>query len=158
MFELKILDKSKKKVILHKLENYGISKLNYLFLQTNSKLRIFSGILSKDELLTWMRNLRVDNIGLYFASLEDGLRMSIDAVHLLGSQINKNILEIDDIQAENWFHGHELSIDELKKTCKLDGLEEGFIILKNKDDFIGVGKLSKAKILNYMPKERRIKD
>lgn len=158
MFELKILDKSKKKTILNELENYGIGKLNYLFLRTNSKLRIFSGLISKDELLAWMRDIRVDNIGLYFASLENGLRMSLDAVHLLAAQVSKNILEIDDIQAEKWFHGHELSIDELKKTCELDGLKEGFIIIKNKGDFIGVGKLSRTKILNFMPKERRIKN
>lgn len=149
-FDFEILDKADKKRVLQDLQ-YGIERIDYLLIKAGHRLRIFSGMLSKNELIDWLRNIKIDNIGLYFASLEEGLRMNIDAVHLLSKQINQNIAEVSDEQAERWFRGNEIQAENIKA-------KEGFIILKNKRDFIGVGKLSKTKILNFLPKERRIKN
>lgn len=157
---LRIFDRSKKKKVLEMAEPYGIEELPYLFLQTSRKLRIFSGILSKNELLKWLYNIRIDNIGLYFASVDDsGIRFNLDAVHLLAEQIKGNVLEISDEQSEKWFHGSGIELDEdNKKEIEKQAVKEGFIILKNNGDFIGIGKLTKTLILNYLPKERRIKN
>jgi NOL1/NOP2/fmu family ribosome biogenesis protein len=152
--KFQILNKAKKKEILQALAVYGISRLDYLLLQTDSKLRIFSGMLSKNELIALLRGIEVDNVGLYFASKEEGIRISLDAVHLLSKQIKHNILEISDEQAKKWFYGSTLEVSETEKA----GTKEGFIILKNGEDFIGIGKLTKNKILNFLPKERRIKN
>lgn len=156
----KILDRTKKQKILKMLAYYRIEKLNYLLLQTNSKLKIFSGMLSKDELFEWLKNLNIDSIGLYFASLDNaGIRLNLDAAHLLAEQIKGNVLEIDDEQAEKWFHGQGIELNK-KNIMEIEssGLRGGFIILKNREDIIGVGKLTQCRILNYMPKERRIKN
>ncbi len=148
MFE--IINKSGKKRILKSLEQYGIEKIDYLLISTGKRLRAFSGIISKNELLVLLKNLNVDSVGLNFASLDDGIRLSLDAVHLLQNKINKKVVEIDDGQAEHWFRGMNLTLPEEIK-------DKGFIILKNKDDFIGVGKSTGKTILNYLPKERRIR-
>ena len=34
---------------------------------------------------------------------------------------------------------------------------KGFVIIKNKDNFLGCGKVAENKILNFIPKERRTK-
>lgn len=154
-FNFEILDKADKKRVLQDLQQYGIERIDYLLIRAGHRLRIFSGMLSKNELIDWLRNIKIDNIGLYFASLQDGLRMNIDAVHLLSQQIKNNILEVSDAEAEKWFRGDEISLDNINYE---KNLEEGFIILKNREDFIGVGKLSNTKILNFLPKERRIKN
>lgn len=154
-FNFEILDKADKKRVLQELKPYGIERISYLLIKAGSRLRIFSGILGKNELINWLRNIKIDNIGLYFASLQEGLRMNIDAVHLLSHQIKHNILEISDAEAEKWFRGNEINLKDINYE---KNLEVGFIILKNKEDFIGVGKLSKTKILNFLPKERRIKN
>ncbi len=147
---IEIINKSGKKRILKSLEEYGIERVDYLLLSSGKKIRAFSGIISRDELLVILKNINVDSIGLNFASLDNGVRLSLDAVHLLQDKLNKKIVEIDDRQAEHWFKGMNLSL--LKEIE-----DKGFIILKNGDDFIGVGKSTGKTILNFLPKERRIK-
>ena len=159
--ELKLLNRAKKQKILDLLnEEYGIENLNYLFLQTTRKLRIFSGALSKEEMIEWLKNINIDNIGLYFASWEDsGIRLNLDAVHLISKQASKNIIHLAEEQADSLFLGSEIELNiENKKEIEMNNVKEGFIIVKNKEDIIGTGKLTKTRILNYLPKERRIKN
>ena len=147
---MQIIHSAEKKKILEQLESqFGINKLPYLLLQFGKeKIRAFSGSLSSQELLILDKNLRIETVGLYFAKQqEDGLRLSLDALHFLKNQITKNILDINNEQAESWFRGEDLLI----KTDK------GFKILKNTEDFIGCGKSTGEKITNFMPKERRVK-
>lgn len=165
---MKIIYSSEKKRILERIdEQYGISELRYLLLKFGNqkkfkkfsgakssgifymdKIRIYSGSLSNNELNTLAANLRIENIGLYFAKQEkDGIRLTLDGVQILKHQITKNILELTNQQAEEWLRGMDLGI----KTGR------GFKILKNNDDLIGCGKSTGEKITNFIPKERRIK-
>lgn len=150
--EIEILNKAVKKKFLNELEAYGITKLDYLLLKVGSRLRIFSGMLSKDELIRLIKTLNVDNLGLYFASLKEGFRLSLDAVHILREQIKNKILELSDEEAEKWFRGINLEISNIPNVNQGE-----FLILKNKSDFIGIGKFTGSKILNFLPKERRIR-
>lgn len=104
-----------------------------------------------------MKEVNVDSIGLYFASLEGGLRLSLDAVHLFAGQINKGIIEINDSQTEQWFKGKNTELNEKQKS-EIENFKGNFVILKNENDFIGVGKKSSHGITNFMPKERRVKN
>ena len=145
---MKILNKKEKAQIIEELENYGIEQPNYLFLETGrEKIRGYSGNLSRDELANLERNLRVEIIGLFlFRKEKEGLRLSLDACHLLKPK-NK-ILEINNEQAELWMKGQDLQLSTDLK---------GFVIIKNKDNFLGCGKVAENKILNFIPKERRTK-
>ena len=53
----------------------------------------------------------------------------------------------DDKQAKKWMSGEDFEVEN-----KL----HGFIIIKNKDDFLGCGRVVNGKLLNYVPKERRV--
>ena len=149
--KLEILKKTEKEKIREQLEKqFGISKLPYLFTKNSKdKIRGFTGNLSKEEILRLARETNMEVLGLYlFKDEKDGIRLSIDACHALKDEIKKNIIELNDAQALEWFKGHDLDI-------KSD--DKGYKILKYKDDFIGCGKLSQSRLVNFVPKERRIK-
>jgi NOL1/NOP2/fmu family ribosome biogenesis protein len=148
---MKPLSSSQKKKIIQQLEDqFGINSLPYLFLQFGKdKIRIYSGNLSKENLNNLDKNTRIENMGLYFARIQtDGIRLTIDGIQLVKNQITKNIMEINDDQAEDWFKGNDLDIKA----------ESAFKILKNNNEFIGCGKSTGDRITNFVPKERRIKN
>ena len=147
---MKPLTSTDKKRIIEKLnEQFGITDLPYLIIQFGAeKLRLYTGNLSKEELYYLDNEIRIENIGLYFAKYEnDELRLTIDGVQLLKSQITKNIIELNDKEANQWLSGNDLDINT----------ERGWKILKHKDEFLGCGKSTGERITNFMPKERRIK-
>ena len=100
---MKIIRSTPKKKIIQQLnEQYGISDLPYLLLQFGKeKIRLYSGSLSAEELNILDANLRIENMGLYFAKEQrDGIRLTLDGVQLIKNQITKNILKVDDEQAK----------------------------------------------------------
>jgi len=144
--KMRILNTREVKEIIEKLdEQFGFNeKLDYAFLQ-NNKEKIF--LMSKDLGNVDVSGLRIDSLGLYFAKLEkQGLRLSIEGSQIIGPKCNKNILELKDEQRELWVKGYDLDIDG----------DLGFVIIKNKDDFLGCGKLRNNKLYNYVPKSRRL--
>ena len=150
--EIKVLNSKEKHRIIEKLkERFGIKSIPYIIVQSGKeRLRIASINLSTDEIKKLSQIANIELIGLYFATLvNDEIRLSIDATHLLKSQINKNILEISEKEKEEWLKGGDLQ----KKNN-----ERGFVIIRYKEDLLGTGKLSEEKIGNFLPKERRVKD
>ena len=147
---MKIIRSTPKKKILEQLnEQFGITKLPYLLLRFGKeKIRAYSGNLSVEELNKLDSQLRIENMGLYFIKEQiDGIRLTFDGVQLFKDQITKNILELDDKQAEEWLKGQDLDIQS----------DNTFKILKNNNEFIGCGKSTGERITNFVPKERRIK-
>jgi NOL1/NOP2/fmu family ribosome biogenesis protein len=121
-------------------------ELDYGFLKS-SKNKIF--IINKDISKLDLSKLRIDSLGLYFGQLTGkGIRLSIEGAQIIGPCAKKNVLELDKKQTEDWFRGYDLDI-------KLG--YEGFVILKYNNDFLGSGKSTKEKILNFVPKIRRTK-
>ena len=147
---MKIIHKSEKKKIINQLqEQFGISKIHLLLLRFGKeKIRAYSGNLSVEELNKLDSELRIENMGLYFAKEQvDGIRLTFDGIQLFKNQITKNILNLDDKQAKEWMKGQDLDIKE----------DHTFKILKHNNEFIGCGKSTGERITNFVPKERRIK-
>jgi NOL1/NOP2/fmu family ribosome biogenesis protein len=147
---MKPLQSSQKKRIIQQLnDQFGVTNLPYLFLQFGKeKIRVYSGNLAKEDLSNLDKNARIENMGLYFARIQpDGIRLTLDGVQLVRDQITKNIMEINDEQADMWFKGNDLDIQA----------ESAFKILKNNNEFIGCGKSTGDRITNFVPKERRIR-
>ena len=146
---IKFLKSSEKKKLLAELEEqFGITKLNYLLLETGKeKIRGFSGTMTKEEIKELGEIANVEIIGLYLIKKERKLRLSLDATHTLKDQITKNIIEINNNQLEDWLRGKNLEIVK-------DG---GVHVIKCGDDFIGCGISDGKKLINHVPKERRIR-
>lgn len=147
-----LLTSSEKQKILKKLnEYYGITKIPHLLIQFGKeKIRGYSGNLSREEINKLDNNLRIEILGIYlFHNYGDEIRLSLDALHIFKNQITKNIIELITTQADEWFHGNDITLTK--------PISRGFKILKFKQDLIGCGKSTGEIIKNYMPKERRVK-
>lgn len=151
---MNILNKTEKQKILENLEKFGIKMLPYILTQTGKeKIRAFSGNLTPEEIKKLHNYIYIETIGLYMAKIEeDGLRLSLDGTHIL--KPNKNIIELNEEQAEKWMKGEDLSINELQEQIKN---KSDFIVIKSGEDFLGCGKIGKDKLINFIPKERRRK-
>lgn len=145
----KILDKAEKKRIFEELKaRFGFEgKLDYGFLKLHSKVKV----LSKDFKDVSLEGLTIENLGLLFGEwLEGRLKLSVEGSQIVGPHATRNVLELDGEQLREWMTGGVLKPEE-------PGLEEGFVILKHGQDFVGCGKLSKGRIWSSIPPHRRIK-
>ena len=148
MLELKILNSREIKEICRAIEKqWGAKiKMDYGFLR-NNKNRVF--IINRDISKIDFSRLRLNSIGMYFCEIDDrGIRLSIEGSQVVGNHAKKNVVEIDKEETKRWFKG-----EDLEKECKDCS---GFVILKNKGDFLGTGKYSNGRILNYVSKSRRV--
>ena len=147
MLHLKILNSREIKDIFEKIEEQWGSKhkLDYGFL-LNTKQKVF--IISKEISSIDISKLRLNSVGIYFCELDNhGLRLSIEGSQLIGPHAKKNVVEIDEHETFKWFKG-----EDIEKECDC----EGFVLMKNKNDFLGTGKYLNGKILNFVSKTRRI--
>ncbi|MBW2984189.1 hypothetical protein KY361_03685 [Candidatus Woesearchaeota archaeon] len=148
MQNLKILNKKEIKNILESIKTqWGCDvELNYAFLM-NQKNRIF--IANKELFDIDMKKIRINSLGLYFGEQvnEKEFRLTIEGSQLIGPRATKNVVELSDSEMRAWLKG-----DDLDKDLN----EKGFIILKHGDDYLGTGKVKDNRILNYVPKTRRL--
>ncbi len=148
MQNLKILNRKEIKEIFSKIkEQYGIEdiELEYVFLRNNED-KIF--IANRDIGRIDFNKIKINNIGLYFCAIEnDEVRLTVEGTQIIGKQATKNVVELNSEQVKEWFKGNDI---ELIKEIN------GFVILKYNNDFLGSGKYKNNKIINFLPKERRI--
>jgi len=140
----------KKKLLLVLEEQFGIEKLPYLLIETGkNKFRGFSGTMTREEIRELGEIANVEIIGLYLFRKEGQIRLSLDGSMMLKEQIGKNVIEINDEQLDEWLHGKNLSIKK----------ESGIYVIRTQEthDFLGCGVSDGKKIINYIPKERRIR-
>mgnify|MGYP001590632515 FL=1 len=148
MENLKFLNKKEIEKILNKIkEQFGIKKLDFDYgILQNKQGKIF--LISKDVNKIDLSKLRINELGLYVARLDKGLRLTIEGSQLFGKNATKNVYEVNGEEANSWLQGNEID-------CSKEF--NGFVIVKYKDNYLGSGKCKNNKILNFIPKERRIK-
>ncbi len=140
----------KKKIIERLNESLGITNLPYQLIRSGTeKIRAFSGSLSKEQIEMLSRVVNVEAVGTYFLKQEHDLRLSFDACHLLQNQISKNIIEINDEQYHKWIRGFDLEFTT--------PIPHGIVVVSYKGDLLGCAKATENKVLNYVPKERRLR-
>jgi NOL1/NOP2/fmu family ribosome biogenesis protein len=139
----------KRRIIEELNAQFGISELPFLLIETGKeKVRGFTGHLSKEEIMQIGKLAPVEGIGAYLLRKEGvEWRLSFDALHLLKEQITKNIFEINEQQLNEWIRGNDLDIQA----------PAGILVISYKGDFIGSAKSTGTKLLNYVPKERRLR-
>ena len=92
--------------------------------------------------------LGIDSVGMYFGEVMDhGIRLSIEGSQLIGKQCKKNVIEIDAAVMRTWLKGQDIEIA---------GQHQGYVLLKCGKEFLGCGRYKEGKVLNYIPKARRI--
>ncbi|MBW2996988.1 hypothetical protein KY349_01465 [Candidatus Woesearchaeota archaeon] len=144
---LKILNTREKKEVNKKIQQQWGCELDrsFVFLLSN-KNKLY--VADKDIGSIDTSKLRVDNVGLYVATIDHkGTRLSIEGSQILGPDAKKNVIDIDAQELREWFRGNDLE----KQTDTRE-----FVILKHNNDFVGCGKSTEKGILNFVPKTRRI--
>lgn len=138
-----------KRLILEQLkQQFGIEDLPYLLVESGKeKIRAFSGSMSKEEIEELSTVAQIESIGLYLIKKEHDLRLSFDGAQILSKQVKKNIVEITDIDYQEWIRGYDLPIQ----------VPSGTYLIKYNTDFIGCAKSNGEKLINHIPKERRLK-
>ncbi len=148
---LRILKRKEIRSILSKLkEQWDFDKeLDYVFLEGKEE-KIF--IVNKDIAGIEFSKLRINSAGLYLAKIaKDSIRLSIEGSQLIGPHAKKNVIEINDKLARLWMKGYDIPFDEKKGE-----LLSGYQIIKNNKDYLGSGLFKENRILNFVPKARRL--
>ncbi len=105
-------------------------------------------VISKDITKIDATKLRINSVGLYIAEFKNSeVRLSIEGSQLIGPHATKNVVELDETELRKWLRG-----EDLNKTVDA----QGYVILKSGNDFVGCGKIKEGKILNFVPKARRV--
>lgn len=91
---------------------------------------------------------RINSLGLYLGEYKnDEFRPSIEGSQLIGKTAKDNILELDEVQIAQWLQGEHFEIKQENS---------GFLLIKFNGDFFGSGKIKNERMLNFVPKERRV--
>ncbi|MBU2616497.1 MAG: hypothetical protein KKB79_00765 [Nanoarchaeota archaeon] len=143
--------KDRERVVSELQERFGIKDVpGTMVMRGRERLYFYSGNFESWKLKKLEENVIIERVGVYFAKMvDDKIKLSIEGVSLLRNQITKNIFEMDDKSMDDWIRGRDLNI----RT----GLN-GFLVMKNGNDFFGIGKASENKIGNFIPKSRRVRD
>lgn len=147
MQNLRVVERKDRKRFLEILKKqFGFEdKLDYVFL-INNKNKVF--IVNKDLTNIDLNKIRINSIGLYIAEFRnDEVRLSIEGSQIIGVKSEKNVVELNEKEARLWLKGNDLD-----KEVKA----EGFVILKCGNDYLGCGKVKENRILNFVPKTRRL--
>lgn len=106
-------------------------------------------LISRDIERLDLQRLRINSLGLYFGQLRnDELRLSIEGSQIVGKAAAKNVVDLGESEFKLWLQGGD--IEKNADNCS------GYVIIKHSTDFIGCGKCKGGKILNFVPKARRI--
>ncbi|WP_297512716.1 hypothetical protein [Thermococcus sp.] len=86
--------------------------------------------------------------GVYFGRIEsDGIRLTIEGAFLVGPKATKNVVELDDERARRYLAGESVEVD----------VPDGWVLLKWRSYYLGSAKAKNGRLLNYVPKERRLR-
>jgi NOL1/NOP2/fmu family ribosome biogenesis protein len=113
------------------------------------KIRFFTGSMDIEDIKQIGEIAFIETLGLYGIREDKSgeLRLSIDATQIL--EANNNILQLSEKETSNYLKGED--IDKVA--------DKGMLIIKSSDsDFLGCAKSTGEKLLNHIPKARRIRD
>jgi NOL1/NOP2/fmu family ribosome biogenesis protein len=78
----------------------------------------------------------------------DGYKLTTAGIQIFGKYATKNVLEISPEQVKDYLEGKDLSVG----SCNA---ENGQVIIKYGDDYLGSGLYVNGKVKNQLPKGRR---
>jgi NOL1/NOP2/fmu family ribosome biogenesis protein len=124
-------------------------------------LREFTVLLSGKDEKIWIANkdlfqipiekLRVNSVGLYFGRVDNGkLRLSVEGAGIIGPKADKNVVELDETHLWDFLRGFDIELKENIPETK------DYVLVKHKNDWLGIAKMEGNVLKNAMPKSRKI--
>jgi NOL1/NOP2/fmu family ribosome biogenesis protein len=148
---MNVLNSREKKRIVGMLrEAYGCEDVfsKFALLMSEEKEKIW---IANPELFTPdLSGLNVTNIGLYFGRMDkDKIRLSREGSQMVGKTANRNIAEVDNL---------ELIKGENVKAVATNDCDEGeYVLVKYKEDFIGIARYKNGLLENVAPRGRKMR-
>ena len=123
----------------------GFDSSDIFFRSSKDKVYMVSGSIRDFP----FEKYRGDRIGLYFGTFQKaGFRLSVSGSQLIGPDAKRFVAVLDDCDFEKWVAGEDIPYEG----------EGGLYLICNENhDFLGCGILSKGRLLNHVPKSRRIR-
>ncbi len=104
-------------------------------------------VVSRDVEKIDLSLLRINSLGLYVGEWRhEELRLSIEGSQLFGPHAKKNVIDLSAHELLAWLRG-----EDMQKSG-----EDGFVIVRYGTDYVGCGKIKEGKLLNFVPKIRRL--
>ncbi len=148
---IEIYDSKRRKKIIEQInEQFGITEIpKMIFLTGKERLRGFTGDLDINELYLLDRITNLEFLGIYLFRPDENrsVRLGFDASIIFGKQISKNIIDLNEEQFNLWIRGNNLSLV----------VQKGMYVVRFGSDFLGCGVSDGEKLINFVPKERRIR-
>lgn len=151
--QFEIMNSKQTKIIAQMLlQQWGFTdKLDKGFLQKENDIFLITRDLDKID----TKQLNVNSVGLYFGESRHGqLRLSIEGSQIIGGRSTRNVLEINEKQLQQWLRGEDIDLATAATTD--DKIRNSFLIVKHNRDFFGCGKVKEGRVLNFVPKSRRL--
>ncbi|MCF7872254.1 hypothetical protein K9L97_04435 [Candidatus Woesearchaeota archaeon] len=127
-------------------DQFGFDELLDLVFLRSNKDKVY--VINREVEFVNIRDFWIDSAGLYFGKIQpDGFRLSVEGTQLIGNFCKKNVVEVSLEQKHAWLKGFEFEVD-IK--------DDIFVLLKSGDDFLGCAKVKNEKVLNSLPKSRRL--
>lgn len=128
----------------------------YGFLQKENDIFLVTQAVDRVNL----EQLNINSLGIYFGELRhEQLRLSIEGSQMLGPKAKKNVIALDDGQLLQWLRGDDIPLTDMMtvKRSDNDGSDaNAYLIIKHNNDFFGCGRIKEGKLLNFVPKSRRM--
>jgi NOL1/NOP2/fmu family ribosome biogenesis protein len=108
-------------------------------------------IVARDVLEKDLEGLKIESIGLLFGRYferQKRFKPTTNALQIFGKYATKNVVELNEKEKNQYIRGYDLE--------KELNLEEGYVIIKFKNDMLGCGLYREGKIKNQIPKARKI--
>ncbi len=94
--------------------------------------------------------MRAERAGVYLGAIQRReFRLSVEGSQLFGPLARKNVVDLTREEAFRWLKGEDIARESESRA---------FVLVRHKSDFLGCGKLAEGRIINYVPKERRLRD
>ncbi len=148
---IEIYDSKRRKKLIEQLnEQFGITEIpKMIFLTGKERVRGFTGDLDINELYLLDRITNLEFLGIYLFRPDENrsVRLGFDASIIFGKQISKNIIELNEEQFNLWIRGNNLDLK----------IHKGMYVVCFGNDFLGCGVSDGERLINFVPKERRIR-
>lgn len=146
---LEIMNKKELKQINGYLKKqYDVSLDDNFAYMMNTKDNLY--MCTRDVERLPLKEMRVSSIGLYIGEFIHGeFRLSIEGSQLFGSRAKRNIVELNKEEMEEWMKGESIPTKEINN---------GYVIVRYNQDYLGSGRIKNGVLLNFIPKVRRVQE
>ena len=126
-------------------EDYGYKGTQDYVLMTPGNGKYY--LLSRDVEKIDYEQLRIKQGGLYVAcDAKEGIRLSMDGAIHFGPDCEHQPVMLDMNGRDEWMRGNDVAAGE----------HQGWVIVSHEKDILGCGRVRDGRVINYVPKERRI--